>query len=210
MGGAESASRGPTARGRRRRESLLQAAVDLLATDGVSAVSHRAVASRAGLPLAATTYYFASREDLVEHALMRLRDQHVAAARAVSDVLPAGDVSDQQFADAVVDVVLGDLADQRNGVDPGRLAALYERYLQAGRHPALRDVVRTWNAALVEILDDLLRRAGLARDGERARLLLAVVDGLLVAALGEGDAAVVGRTRADLARFLASTGWRTT
>ena len=46
-------------RSRARREALLRAAVALLAEGGVRAVTHRAVADRAGVPLAATTYYFA-------------------------------------------------------------------------------------------------------------------------------------------------------
>lgn len=208
MAAADSTTRRPTARGQRRREALVEAAAELLAAEGVAAVSHRAVASRAGLPLAATTYYFASREDLVTHALRRLRDRHVAAGRAVYEALRPGRISERQLASAAVGVVLGDLADGRDGVDPGRLAALYERYLQAGRHPGLRDEVRTWNAALVEILAELLRRGGIPEHGARSRLLLAVIDGLVVAALSEGATDLVARIRDEVATFLAGTGWR--
>ena len=43
-----------TARGERRRQVLVQAAADLLLDEGLASLSHRAVAARAGLPLAAT------------------------------------------------------------------------------------------------------------------------------------------------------------
>jgi DNA-binding transcriptional regulator YbjK len=56
-------------RSRDRRELLLRAAVDLLADGGPKAVTHRAVAARAGVPQASTTYYFASIQELTDEAL---------------------------------------------------------------------------------------------------------------------------------------------
>ncbi len=49
-----------TPKGERRRYALVSAAADLLCEGGFDAVRHRAVARRAGLPLASTTYYFFS------------------------------------------------------------------------------------------------------------------------------------------------------
>ena len=45
-----------TPKGERRRGALVSAAADLLCEGGFEAVRHRAVARRAGLPLASTTY----------------------------------------------------------------------------------------------------------------------------------------------------------
>ncbi|HEX6382829.1 MAG TPA: TetR family transcriptional regulator, partial [Acidimicrobiia bacterium] len=56
-------------RSRQRREALLRAAIELLGETGVRSVTHRAVAERAGVPLASTTYYFSSVKELVEEAL---------------------------------------------------------------------------------------------------------------------------------------------
>ena len=56
-------------RSRQRRDELLAAAIELFAEGGSRAVTHRAVARRAGLPSATTTYYFASIEDLLREAL---------------------------------------------------------------------------------------------------------------------------------------------
>ena len=58
-----------TRKGERRRYALVTAAAELLCEGGFEAVRHRAVADRAGLPLASTTYYFASLEELVEQAV---------------------------------------------------------------------------------------------------------------------------------------------
>ena len=47
------------------KDAALLAAADLLVEGGFDAVRHRAVATRAGLPLASTTYYFESLDDLI-------------------------------------------------------------------------------------------------------------------------------------------------
>ena len=57
-----------TPKGERRRYALVSAAAELLCEGGFDAVRHRAVAQRAGLPLASTTYYFSSLDDLIEKA----------------------------------------------------------------------------------------------------------------------------------------------
>lgn len=145
---------------------------------------HRAVADRAGLPLAATTYYFDSREDLVEHALHRVAAARIAASRAVVEGLPAGPApaSPAAVARAVVAVVVGGWA-----VDRGALLTTYERMVQAGRDPRLGPLVRGWNAEIEGLLEQVLAGlGGPARPG-LARLLLAATDGLLIAALVEGE-----------------------
>src|SRR3954447_17762275 len=58
-----------TPKGERRRYALVSAAADLRCEGGFDAVRHRAVARRAGLPLASTTYYFSSLEDLFAKAV---------------------------------------------------------------------------------------------------------------------------------------------
>lgn len=65
-------------RSRLRREELLTAAISLFAEGGARAVTHRAVARRAGLPPATTTYYFASIEELLRDALR----EHIARWRS--------------------------------------------------------------------------------------------------------------------------------
>jgi DNA-binding transcriptional regulator YbjK len=70
-------------RSRLRREELLAAAIELFAEGGSRAVTHRAVARRAGLPPATTTYYFASIEELLREAL---RD-HIRRWRSAIEAL---------------------------------------------------------------------------------------------------------------------------
>lgn len=58
-------------RSRQRREALLDAAIELFAAGGSRAVTHRGVATRAGLPAATPGYYFDSVGDLLTAALSR-------------------------------------------------------------------------------------------------------------------------------------------
>lgn len=52
-----------------RRLAILRAALRVLVRDGVRGVRHRAVATEAGVPLSATTYYFKDIHDLLADAL---------------------------------------------------------------------------------------------------------------------------------------------
>lgn len=51
-----------------RRQAILDAAINIIVTDGVRAVRHRAVARVADVPLSATTYYFKDISDLIADA----------------------------------------------------------------------------------------------------------------------------------------------
>lgn len=51
-----------------RRERILQATLDTIAAHGIHAVTHRKIASCAGVPLGSLTYYFSGLEALIEEA----------------------------------------------------------------------------------------------------------------------------------------------
>lgn len=182
-------------RGERRRDAILDAAVALLAEEGFGALSHRAVATRAGVPLAATTYYFRSREDLVGQAVARAAAAEVDRARAVVAALP-----DRAMTPARVATALVALVTPAGGT--GALVGTYERYLQAGRSPALRPAVQGWNAELVGLVREVLRRGGCRSDRETASTLLACVDGLLIYLAVEDEADVVAAARKRVRRLV--------
>ena len=165
-------------RGTQRRNVLIEAAADLLLEQGLAALSHRAVAARAGLPLASTTYYFDSADDLRDEALQHLAEAWGARARATVDALPSR-LDAAGAAEAVVRIIGADAPSPQTLV-------IYERYLEAGRHQRLRPVVVAWNSRLRHLVGEVLLRAGLPADEDRSRLVLAVADGVAVTALAEG------------------------
>ncbi|MGN9845799.1 TetR/AcrR family transcriptional regulator [Nonomuraea sp. H19] len=138
-------------RGRRRRATLLTAAVDLLTEGGFAAVTHRAVAQRAHLPLAATTYYFTSRDQLLAEAFARLVETELATTRTW-----------------ITDHGLTALPDQIAHTDRHRQLGLWELYVHAGRDPVLQQIARRWTDGCVHLVADALH---LPATDTRVRLL---------------------------------------
>lgn len=149
------------------------------------------MAARAGVPLAATTYYFTCLDDLVSAALTSLAERWLTAAREVVERLPDRLPDAPALAQAVVDVVLG-------GRDDSAVLTTYERFLQAGRSPHLRSAVTAYGARLDALLLDVLRRASVDVDEADVRTVLAVLDGTVLRALAEGRPVVPAATAAVL------------
>ncbi len=168
-------------RGQERRAALVDAAVALLVDGGFGAVSHRAVATRAGLPLAATTYYFSSLDDLVATALAELAERWLLAAQHVVQRLPARLADRPALAQALAAAVL-----EGPDADDGAVLTMYERFLQAGRSPHLRSVVTAYGTRLDALLLDVLRRASPDAREATVRQVLAALDGSVLRALAEG------------------------
>jgi DNA-binding transcriptional regulator YbjK len=172
----------PTEKGERRRTALVAAAAELLNAGGFDAVRHRAVAEKAGLPLASTTYYFASLDDLVVAAMERNGRDELAQVRAALGALPAA--ADPAAAlELVLDQLLG--PDSRD--DPESVVLRYERFVGAGRRPYLRPLMREMRGEFDALLVDVLARAGMRLDRKALLRLVAVVDGTVVNSLIEAD-----------------------
>ncbi len=185
-----------TPKGAARREAILAAAAALVAAGGPDAVSHRAVAAAAGVPLAATTYYFAGLEELLAEAVGRVADGELAAAGALVDALRSRRRSAGATAELVVDVLLG--SGRR---DDTELLAFYERFLAGGRHAVLRPVLRAARARADALITEVLRRSG--HPGTDVPRLVAVVDGTVLSALVEGEGRARERARGAVAALLA-------
>lgn len=184
-------------RGRRRLAVLRTAAADLLLEEGFHALTHRALSARSGVPLASTTHYFATADDLVVAATEELAARWLEHARAVVASLPQRRTSATAAAQVLTEVVLGPAPTAAG------LASFYERYMQAGRVPALRPLISGWNSELRSLVRQALERCGRPVTSSRAHLLLAVLDGLVVTAVAEGVQDPVATAVRPLARLLA-------
>ncbi|HVL83113.1 MAG TPA: TetR family transcriptional regulator [Pseudonocardia sp.] len=171
-----------TAKGERRRAELVAAAAALLREGGFDAVRHRAVAQRAGLPLASTTYYFASLDELVTAAVERTSRDDLACGRAV--LAGGAELDRAQAVEHVLDQLLG-VESRHGGLDAVLLR--FERLVGAGRRPYLAPLMRELRVEFEKLLAEILARAGLRRDADAVRALVAVVDGTVVSALIEAD-----------------------
>lgn len=183
-----------TPKGERRRQALIESAAELLDEGGFDAVRHRAVAERAGLPLASTTYYFDSLDVLVTAAVEYLARVELAVCRARLAQLAGHPGGDESLVELLLDALLGP---ESAGAGIAAVLPRYERFVAAGRRPWLAPVMRELRAELDALLTEVLARsprflgAGPGRaagvDRERLELIVAVVDGAVVNALIEAD-----------------------
>jgi DNA-binding transcriptional regulator YbjK len=128
------------------------------------------VAERASLPLASTTYYFESVNQLIEEALKLHVAERVAQLSGMAAVaLEARGASATAIAERLAEV----LASAPTPI----LVAQYQMYLEAGRNPALQPAVADALAAFEGLAAGVLSALG-ARDPEpTAEAFVALLDG---------------------------------
>ena len=157
-------------RSRRRREALLRATIELLGETGVRSVTHRAVAERAGVPLASTTYYFRSVHELVEEALKLHVAERVAELSGMATLaLGTGGASAADIAERLAEVLVA--------APTPILVAQYQMYLEAGRNPALQPAVAEALSAFEGLAAGMLRALGASDPEGAAEAFVALLDG---------------------------------
>lgn len=163
-----SAKKRPVPRGAN-RERILRSALDIISKRGVDKVTHRAVASVAGVSPGTTTYHFATREDLVRDSFSLYIDDY---QRALVETLTQRPV---QTREDFVRFLTGmtTLSPDQSGLE----AIEYEMVLFAGRDEAMRMRVAAWSRTLESWLSDPLERLGASRPLEAARMLVALSRG---------------------------------
>lgn len=175
-----------TPKGERRRYALVRAAADLLCEGGFDAVRHRAVARRAGLPLASTTYYFSSLDDLIAKAVEDIGIREAEQLKAGVAALSRRRRGAESTADILVDLLVGESPESRS---TEQLISRYERYIACARQPGLRDIQRRIRQQRTDAVVEVVERSGRAVRSELLTALVCAVDGAVVASLmDEGDA----------------------
>jgi DNA-binding transcriptional regulator YbjK len=173
-----------TPKGERRRYALVNAAAELLCEGGFDAVRHRAVAERAGMPLASTTYYFSSLDDLIAKAVEHVGEQEAAQLHVRLAGLSRRRRGVESTADVLVELLLGDCP-------PAQISDLlisrYERYVVCARQPALRQIQRRIRAERLDAIVEAVERSGRSVRSDRLTALVCAVDGAVVAALVNDD-----------------------
>ena len=147
-----------------------------MGTKGLAAVTHRAVQEEAGLPHGSVTYYFRTRDQLILAAVARLtqldEDRLTALAHQLAMALAPRDAEPDygRLEQALVEWV---------ETDPTSHLARYEVLLAGVRDPALRTAASASAATMWRIISPIAVAAG-SKDPERdARLLVAMLDGLI-------------------------------
>ncbi len=158
-----------------RRRAIIDAALRIIASRGLPAVTHRTVAREAGVPLAATTYYFASKDEILSEALESLAAVEVDRLEALTANVVAATQSRAELAAALGEALIPEPADAER-----TWLAQFEIYVEAARNPALRPAVIRWREAFVELAASALRAIGAPDPERRAPIAVAAINGILL------------------------------
>ncbi len=188
MAGPPAATRVPT-RGRRdprgelRRAELLEAAIHLIGAHGLDGVTHRAVAAEAGVPAASTSYYFRSKDELIDEALHTLATREIERLRERRDALGAGAADLETLTDGAERL-------DRGAADAARAASRCSPSTScSSRRPAdpeARDILAAWKDGTDDLAETAMRTLGAADVQTAAILLVCAIDGLRLRLMASG------------------------
>lgn len=191
MSATEVPERRPSPRYGEGRVALLDAAVRVVADQGLRNLTYRAVARQAGMAHGSVAHHFGSRDALLEEALRYSLNTTVTS---ISTNPGSGDLT------AVFDG-LSAMVDS----NPEHQAFQYELILECRRRPELKPYVESIYHAYVEGIQHELECAGHDHDLALGHLVYAAADGLVFHQITIGDAAVTERSLAHLRALLKLT-----
>jgi AcrR family transcriptional regulator len=167
-----------------RRTELIDAALRVLARDGVAAATTRKIADEAGLPLGTVHYWFAGKDDLMEAVVIAVLDKLSDAMEQATEISNGATLLDSLR--AAWRVVEDD--------DPGAQLALYELTSLSIRTPPMRDLARRQYALYREtakrIIDAWIKASLVDLPGGPeivGQLCSVVFDGMSIAWLADPD-----------------------
>jgi TetR/AcrR family transcriptional regulator, regulator of biofilm formation and stress response len=203
MAGPHTAPSVPT-RGRRdrrgelRRAELLEAAIHLIGAHGLDGVTHRAVAAAAGVPAASTSYYFRSKDELIDEALSTLATREIERLRQRRQALGDRAADLEETTQALSAWIEEQLTDE------GRVAMLaqYQLQLEAARRPEAAAILAAWKEGTDDLAETAMRALGAADVRTAGILLVCAIDGLRLRLLASGHEPLVGDELRDVVRAL--------
>ena len=154
------------------RARALAAAVELLGTEGVRALSHARVDARAGLPPGSTSNWFRTRK-----ALLRGLVDAIAEGER-SDVDPSG-LPDVDDVDALV-TLLSAMVELQTGPLAVRTRARYALWLEVAGDPELAEPLHAQRREFERWTEHVVTALGVADPGPAGRALMAASDGLIL------------------------------
>lgn len=114
-----------------RREKIIQATLEAVKLYGIHAVTHRKIATLAGVPLGSMTYYFSGIDELLLEAFSSFTEIMSRQYQAFFS-----DVSDAQGACQVIY--------SSQVATPDNMELMYQLYALASRKPLLKTVMQNW------------------------------------------------------------------
>ncbi len=176
-----------------RSETLLDAAIRVVGTEGIRALTHRAVDAAAGLPTGSASNLFRTREALLRAMVVRMIDTEVEGwGRLAGAAVPT-------TPDALA-ATLGAMVETLTGSLRTLTVARYSLFMEAARDEALQAEMGRGARRVAAIGRQWLTAAGSSDPDAHTALVMAHLDGLVVHRLAfpgtppGSDAAAAGLT----------------
>ncbi|MGW8568592.1 TetR/AcrR family transcriptional regulator [Isoptericola sp. NPDC055881] len=159
------------------RRRALDAAVDLLGTEGLRALTHGRVDERAGLPRGSTSNYFRTRAALLAGVAEELAARDLAALSAAPEPRTPGEL---------VDLLRASFS-QATGPDRAATTARLVLFLEASHDADLRARASRGREALLDWGERVAERLGAPAPRAAILALAAAYEGLLLHAVARHD-----------------------
>lgn len=174
--------------------ALLRAVPRVVARVGLRGLTYRAVAKDAGVTYGLISYYFGSRDTLIEAATQLASDEAIARSK----VGPSSDRV-QDFAAGVSKLLVE---------DPEAQAFQYELVCEARRSKPLHGAVERMYANYVNAVSASLDKLGIEHDEAMARVIFAALDGIVLQRLVHDDEKMTDESIEALRSLLVDLGRR--
>ncbi len=178
-----------------RRRELCDAAIALLAEDGVRGLSHRKVDGRLAVPDGTTSFYFRTRSALVHAAAQRVTDLDLLELTEATEGRGSAESGPSGLARLVMASATGEPF--------ARTKARYELMLQANRDPELAVVMQRNSDRFLGLIRDFVARLHPAGAGvdpavldEQAYGLTSLISGIMLS-FTAGDRTIASAEQLD-------------
>lgn len=155
----------------------MAAATRVVADQGLKGLTHRAVDREAGLGEGSCSAYYRTRQALLEGLARHVASTAAGDVATLTEDLRRCGPDDDRKVELTTHLFLRWLSER------DVLLARLELELAAARDPALASVLAEWRRRLVGIVGTIMTDRGVAESEERAEVLVAALDGVLLSAL---------------------------
>lgn len=188
-----SAPRAQQERARDKCRLIIDAASTVISAHGITGLTHRLVAQQADLPLAATTYHFECKADIIRAAAKTiLKSYDLSFSRALERFRERSG-SPQAFL-----AYFTSLMQNTAGRARSRAICLGEIMLYAPRHAEELSVAQNWFARQIGIWRDIFAACNMDYPEQRAVVAIDVLIGLLLLVVG------LGLTEGEISKIIAA------
>ncbi|MEU4163553.1 TetR family transcriptional regulator [Actinoplanes sp. NPDC026670] len=156
-----------------RQEELLDAAIGVLGSQGVRALTHRAVDAAAGMPLGSAANYFKTKDALISAVVERFAERDRVAWQAIAGFVQPSDPG--ELAAALTAYVLRALGPERPVT-----VARYGLFVEAALRPALQGHLADSAAELRRWATQWLRAIGSTNPTADCTAIMDYLDGLIL------------------------------